>query len=57
MILCSDKFLDTMPKAEYMKEKKKSFIKLKILCSVKDKCQQNGKTGHRLGENIFKRHF
>ena len=38
MILCSDKFLEIYEKKKE-KKKEKSFIKLKIFCSVKDKRQ------------------
>ena len=56
MILYDDKFLDTVPKAKCIKEKiyKLDYIMLKNFCFAKDKCQENGKTSHRL-ERIFER--
>ena len=43
MILCSDKFLDTMPKAEYMKEKKKALLNLKFSVLWKTNVNKMGK--------------
>ena len=57
----SDDFLDTTPKAQFIKEiiDKLDFIKIENFCSTEEnvKCPQNEKTSHRMGENIFKRHI
>lgn len=50
-------FLDTIPKAKSMKERKNKldFIKIKSFNSERQ-CKENEKIIHRLGENICKIH-
>lgn len=54
-----DFFLDTTPKAQFMKEKidKLDLIKVKKVLPYKRQCQENKKTSHKLEENIYKRHI
>ena len=53
----SNEFLDTTPKVYSMKDRndKLDFIKIKN-CLLKT-MSRDGKTSHRLGENIYRRHI
>lgn len=55
---CDNDFLDTIPKAQFMKERIDilDLIKIKNFCCVKDNVKDN-KTSHSLGENTGKRHI
>ena len=52
-------FLDTIPKAQFMKEiiDILDLTKMKIFCCVKDNVKENGKKSQSLGENTGKRHI
>ena len=52
-------FLDITPKVWSMKETIDipDFIKIIKFLLCERQCQENDKTSHRLGENIYKRHI
>lgn len=56
MVIC---FLDTIPKAQFMKEiiDILDLTKMKIFGCVKDNVKENGRKSHSLGENTGKRHI
>ena len=55
----SDDFSDITSKAPFIKGRinKLNFIKIKTLLLCERHYQENEKTNHRLGENIYQRHI